>query len=56
MLFKVAHEKEIHVINSKDKSSLIELKKALPTVFKRLPEKYSLSYIDADKDEITLTN
>jgi hypothetical protein len=33
-----------------------ELKKSIPQVFKKLPGKYVLTYIDEDLDEITLTN
>jgi len=35
---------------------LSELKKTIPLVFKKLPGKYILTYIDEDTDEITLTN
>lgn len=56
MLFKVSLSSEIHIVNSKDKASFHEFKTTLPKVFKKLPSRYSLTYVDEDGDEITLTN
>jgi hypothetical protein len=56
MLFKVACGKEIHIINPKDKTNFAEFKKSIAIVFKKLPNKYNLTYLDEDADEITLTN
>lgn len=46
MIFKVILGKEIHIIKSNDKPTLAELKKFLPNYFKKLPQKYILSYLD----------
>ena len=56
MLFKIIFGKEIHVMNPKDKSTLVQLKEFIRTVFKRLPSKYILTYTDAEGDQITLGN
>lgn len=56
MIFKVILNKEIHIVKSTDKPTLAELKKFLPSYFKKLPEKYILSYLDEDGDEIVLND
>ena len=56
MIFKVILNKEIHIIKSTDKPTLAELKKFLPNYFKKLPQKYILSYLDEDSDEIVLND
>ena len=53
MFFKVIHNKECHVYNSKGESSYKALQKYIEEVFKQLPSKYHLTYFD-DEDEITL--
>jgi translation elongation factor P/translation initiation factor 5A len=54
MIFKVLFGKQIHLINSSDKLKIEQIFSILPTVFKSLPPRYSLSYLDEDGDEITL--
>lgn len=56
MFFKIAFGKEIHVMNPKDKLTLSQLKEFIRKVFKRLPPKYMLTYIDAEGDQIALGN
>jgi hypothetical protein len=54
MLFKVTHEKEIHIIKSVNAKTLHELKALVPKVFKQHPQNFYLTYLDEDGDEITL--
>jgi hypothetical protein len=54
MIFKIALGKQIHLINSQDKLKLQQLFTFIPTVFKNLPSRYALTYLDEDGDEITL--
>jgi hypothetical protein len=54
MIFKVQFGKQIHLVNSNDKLRIDQFLTVLPSVFKTLPNKYSLSYLDEDGDEITL--
>ena len=56
MFFKIAFGKEIHVMNPKDKTSLSQLEEFIRIVFKRLPPKYMLTYLDAEGDQIALGN
>jgi len=56
MFFKIVFGKEIHVMNAKETTSLSELRSFVKGVFKRLPPKYMLSYIDNEGDQITLGN
>ena len=57
MFLKIALGKEIHVMNSKDSNvTLTELKDYIKKVFKKLPQKYMLTYIDDDGDQITIGN
>lgn len=57
MFFKIALGKEIHVMNSKENNaSLTELKTFIKRVFKKLPQKFMLTYVDSDGDQITLGN
>lgn len=54
MIFKVAFGKQIHLINSQDKHKLAQLFNFIPSIFKSLPSRYTLTYLDEDGDEITL--
>lgn len=54
MIFKVALGKQIHLINSQDKLKLQQILAFIPTIFKNLPRRYALTYLDEDGDEITL--
>ena len=54
MIFKVSHNKKIHMINSDDKKTLEQLKKHIHTLFKGLEFNFNMSYIDADGDQISL--
>jgi hypothetical protein len=56
MLFKITFDKEIHVLRSEHVTSLLALKALIPTIFKKFPLKFNLTYIDEDSDEITLTH
>ena len=56
MFFKIALGKEIHVMNPKEKTTLSELKTFIRSVFKRLPQKYMLTYMDQEGDQIALGN
>jgi len=57
MFFKIALGKEIHVMNAKEESvSLADLKDFIRKVFKKLPAKFMLFYVDSDGDQITLGN
>lgn len=53
MIFKVILGNEIHIIKSDDKKKFRQLLSFLPTVFKSLPRKFKLSYLDEEGDEIT---
>jgi hypothetical protein len=50
MLFKVAFDKEIHILKSTNANTLAELKLSIPKVFKQFPTKFYLSYLDEDSD------
>jgi PB1 domain len=54
MIFKIALGKQIHLINSQDKLKLQQILTFIPTIFKNLPRRYALTYLDEDGDEITL--
>lgn len=54
MLFKVAFDKEIHIIKSQTTMTLQDLKLQVPKVFKQHPERFYFTYLDEDCDEITL--
>ncbi len=54
MLFKVAFDKEIHIIKSQTTMTLQDLKLQVPKVFKQHPERFYFTYLDEDGDEITL--
>ena len=57
MFFKVALGKEIHVMNAKENNTtLAELKEFIKKVFKKLPSKFMLTYVDNEGDQITLGN
>lgn len=56
MIFKVSHDKKIHLINLKGKESIEELKKAIAQAFKLVASGFELSYIDEDGDQITLND
>ncbi len=57
MFFKISLGKEIHVMNSKESTvSLTELKDFIKKVFKKLPQKFMLTYVDNEGDQITLGN
>jgi translation elongation factor P/translation initiation factor 5A len=53
MIFKVIFGSEIHIIKSTDKQKFQQFLSVLPTVFKSLPNRYKLSYLDEEGDEIT---
>lgn len=53
MFFKVVHNKQVHVYNSKGQPTFDALNKYILEVFKQLPSKYYLTYFD-EEDEITL--
>lgn len=50
MIFKVVFGKQIHLVNSQDKQELNLLLKFIPTVFKGLPNRFTLTYLDEDGD------
>lgn len=56
MHFKVSFGKEIHIVNSEGRATFTDFKLCLPTIFKKLPDRFMLSYIDQDGDQITITN
>lgn len=57
MFFKIALGKEIHVMNAKeDNITLADLKDFIRKVFKKLPAKFMLTYVDTEGDQITLGN
>lgn len=53
MIFKVIFGEEIHVLKSSNKQKFTEFLSTLPSVFKALPKRYKLSYLDEDGDQIT---
>lgn len=54
MIFKISFGKEIHILNRQ--VNYIELISFIKQTFKKLPANFTLSYIDAEGDNITLTN
>ncbi len=50
MIFKVLYGKKIHLINSQDKSNIKQFSSAIANIFKELPSRYNMSYIDEDGD------
>jgi hypothetical protein len=54
MLFKLVHNKEIHMLNRK--VGFAELQAHIKSAFKKLPENFSLSYVDHEGDTIAVTN
>lgn len=53
MIFKLIHNKEIHMLNKQvTHSELVEFVKAS---FRKVPKTFSLSYMDADGDVIAIT-
>jgi len=56
MFFKVVQGKEVHIFNPKDKASFAALQAYIRDVFRQLPSKYQLNYVDEENDEITLAN
>jgi hypothetical protein len=54
MLFKVAYDKEIHIIKANNLRNLEELRETIGQVFKQYPARFYLAYLDEDGDEITL--
>ena len=53
MIFKIVYGKEIHVLNRQ--VSFDELMAFVRSAFKKLPQNFTLSYIDAEGDTIALT-
>ena len=53
MIFKVIFGSEIHILKSTDKQRFHQLLGSLPSVFKSLPARFKLSYLDEEGDEIT---
>lgn len=53
MIFKIIHGKEIHVLNRQ--VGFDELAQFVRATFKKLPSKYSLSYVDSEGDTIAIT-
>jgi len=56
MIFKVALDKKIRLINLKGKESIDELRTAVSQSFKMPADSFEMSYIDEDGDEITLSD
>ena len=56
MLFKIAYNNEIHVMTVKEVINFSKLTQFVNSVFKKLPERYSLVYKDTDGDIICLAN
>jgi threonyl-tRNA synthetase len=56
MLFKLTFDKEIHIVNAAKADSLLKLKETIIQIFKQLPKRFYLTYLDEDSDEITLEN
>lgn len=56
MFFKVVYGGEIHVMNSKEPVTYLKLEAFIKSVFKKLPNKYTLTYRDSDDDVISLVN
>jgi len=54
MILKVTFAKKTHLINITDKPNIADLYTAINLIFKSLPSRYTLSYLDEDGDEITL--
>jgi hypothetical protein len=50
MFFKVVHNKEVHIFNPKDKASFVALQAYIKEVFRQLPAKYQLNYVDEEND------
>jgi hypothetical protein len=50
MIFKVRFGKQIHLVNSTGKQKINQFLNFLPTVFKTIPERFTLSYLDEDGD------
>ena len=56
MVFKLIYGKQIHLTSSQDKQQLPQLQAFIQSHFKTLPERYALTYIDEEGDEITLND
>ena len=56
MFFKVVYGTEIHVMNSKEQITFEQLLKFIKSVFKKLPPRFTLTYLDSDQDIICLVN
>ena len=56
MFFKLVCGTEIHVMNSKDALTFEGLQKFIKKVFKKLPPRYNLTYLDSDQDIICIVN
>jgi hypothetical protein len=56
MHFKVVYKKEIHMLTVKNMSTFSELESSIRTIFKNLPNKFTITYLDSDGDRIYLIN
>ena len=56
MVFKLIYGKQIHLTGSQDKQELCQLRAFIQSHFKALPQKYALTYLDEEGDEITLND
>lgn len=56
MFFKVVYGTEIHVMNSKEDVTYEQIQVFIKSVFKKLPARYTLTYLDSDQDIICLVN
>lgn len=54
MLFKLVHNKEIHMLSRK--VNFDELLTHIKSTFKKLPKNFTLSYTDKEGDVISVTN
>ncbi len=55
MFLKLAFGKEIHILN-KENPTLEQIYDFINGKFKKVPKRYTLTYIDEDDDEITINN
>lgn len=56
MFFKVAFRKEIHVLSTETNVNFKKLSEFINSAFKKLPQRYHITYKDADGDTICLFN
>lgn len=50
MFFKIVFNKEVHILNPKVQPSFSDLQVYIKQVFKHVPSKFQLSYLDEEND------